>query len=632
MIRLRKKDFVYGAVFFLFLLLSFILKLKSPDLVESLYNRQSFGLLHSLVKVEEIKPLAYYQGTLENMMFGPLQSLIYGFLFLGICRLYLPRAGALAFGLAVFFYLTISRPEILFYPPFGESITGHFTDALWLYQHNLDYIGLLHQDTFTKGGPQIYPTSLYPLFLAFLMTAIPSTKVFLCVLHLLYFAMASAIISFIRHVAFIALRDEKKSLLIALLVLFLPLFQSMSELLNLEIPCLFFSALSMFFVVKNHWGKASFFALASIFVKDPGVIACAAVLIAAVLKWLSDENKKRNLKILFWPILMIIIVVVKSIIRSQLIGEQKPYNMIRLGCGWNVVWASPWFWIYALCLFLLLIFSVIRLKKQDALLKSFFTLSSLVKFFNFLANKNIAVFLMFLMTMLWYLLYSNFLTALYRYQLLLMPFVIFSIAYSFYWLMKKTSLAHKLVIIALFIELISSHGLIYANLTADELFNYGMFRKHSDEKECTPTCLERSLEYRNYLKLEKILVKDIEENYAPYAIAAPFQTAQILSFPQLGYVTKKLDVTLYGMPVNLGIKPFLGVENLDLSKTVWIGFPYQRHPRIRIPYPIDPNDKILKKFYTGHIEVDIFMGGIAVERMRRIALWTTYKASKAKKQ
>jgi hypothetical protein len=73
------------------------------------------------------------------------------------------------------------------------------------------------------------------------------------------------------------------------------------------------------------------------------------------------------------------------------------------------------------------------------------------------------------------------------------------------------------------------------------------------------------------------------------------------------------------MPATLGIKPFIGLQTLNLARTIWIGFPFHRFENLEIPYPIDPTDRILKKIEYGRIEVDIFQGGVAIERMRILA-------------
>lgn len=614
----NKKDIIYFCFFITFLILYFLIKLEGPSLIKNLYEQQSFGILNKIIHSQETKSLDYYQGEMENALWGPLKSIITSLLFLTFSLRYLRSATAFRFGVAVFIYGLISRPESLLYPPFGEGITGPFSDAVWLFQHKLDLLGLLKEETFTTGGPQIYPTALYPLFLASLMTILPSTKIFLIVLHLFYFYMAATILALLRFFALKTFLDEKKAVLITVLVLSLPLFQSMMELINLEMPTLFFTMLTAYYLFNNRLTAASLSSLGAIFVKDPGIIACIAIFIVGAMKFLTQEDPKKRLSIILWPAITIVVAATKSYLRNLIVGEQKNFNMVCAGCGWQNNRASPWFWLFILCLILLTIHAIIHLKRERYTLKSILSFSSLKNYLTLLTNQRFSPFIMFLISGLWFLLYNNFLTLAYRYQILLFPFVIFSICYVINNLIKKEKIISGLILFFIFVNLLSSHGLAYGNKTYLALFNFGLFKNPSPEKECYPTNLERSLEYRNYLQLEIKLAKEIEKNYAPYKIVAPFQTAQVLALPQLGYVDKKLDVTVYGMKATLGIKPFTGIKNLDLRKTVWVGFPHQYHEKIHIPYPIDPQDKILKKLEVGHIEVDIFMGGLAIEKMRRI--------------
>jgi len=69
---------------------------------------------------------------------------------------------------------------------------------------------------------------------------------------------------------------------------------------------------------------------------------------------------------------------------------------------------------------------------------------------------------------------------------------------------------------------------------------------------CKPTLIERSLEYRNHLKMQRKLAKEMETNYANLLIVAPFTTAETLVFPELGYVKKPLNVQEYEGRTNLG--------------------------------------------------------------------------------
>ncbi len=633
----NKSNILYFFFFTVVLTLFFAIKCQGPVITQNLYQNQNFTLLNKIILINgqcqlqsyferslnsvrryhyplsyrrdenpwnpwetnrilnQKKSLDYYQGEIENTLWGPLKSLLSGILLLTFCLRYLTRTSVWQFAGAIFIYLIITRPEVLLNPPFGEGITGPFSDAIWLYQHSLDYPGLLRQETLMTGGPQIYPTALYPLFLATLMKVIPSTKVFLIVMHVLTFFMTATVVALLKFFTE-KIMNERLAVLTAVLLVAFPIFQSMLELINLEMPSLFFAMLSIYYLYRNNFFAASAWALASIFTKDPGVVTCLAVLgVAFIHLWNRDLKFKDRFRILIWPTVMIAIAAVKTLIRTKLLGEQKDFCRNGFLLGWHNLNYLVWFYIFVVCLIIIFIKYILycRAQKKNFLRNIFPAI-----------NKHFAGFLMFLIAGMWYVVFNNFLTLAYRYELLLLPFQVFCMSYTLYILLNKRERVTELFLIGfIMFGFAASYGLVFW-----------------DKTESFPTNLERSLEYRNYLKLETRLAKEIEQNFSGLSIVAPFQTAQALAIPRLGYVDKQLDVTVYGMGATLGIKQFNGIDHLSLLKTVWVGFPHHYSAQIPMPYPIDPQDKILKKLETGHIEVDIFMGGFAVERMWRIVL------------
>ena len=130
--------------------------------------------------------------------------------------------------------------------------------------------------------------------------------------------------------------------------------------------------------------------------------------------------------------------------------------------------------------------------------------------------------------------------------------------------------------------------------------------------------LERSLEYRTDLMMYRRIVKELEEHFSTVIIGAPFITAQIIGLPQLGYADQKLDVMIYGFRCTYGgLRNFNGLDDLDLNKTVFVGMdPEVFHDRWQ--YPFDEDDKILKEIEYGYHKATLFMGGFAIERLRRV--------------
>lgn len=597
---MRPKTTHIWIVFAVLFIAYIFIKLYGDPIVQNLYEDKKIELLNQLTGASAQQPLSFYQGKLENILWGPAKSLLAGLLFLMVCWKYLRMAGPFYFGLAVLFYLILSRPEVLTYPPYGESITGPFSDAIWLIQHNMDYIGLLHQDTFAKYGPQIYPLSIYPLFLACLMWILP-TGVFLFVIHMLVFVMGAGILVIIRE-ALSKLFDRDIGLLAAVLFLSFPLFQSMVELINLEIPNLFFALLAVWFLYERKIKFAGLMATLSLLVKVPGFIVSFLVFVVSAVFFVSEFfvskdklHKKKLVTDLIAGLATFLFAVTIGLLRNKMTGPQPINNKLSLFIGWWPLHKNVWFWLFV---FLSVVFIV-------ELIRFFIKSRNEKGKWNLFLEKYFLITLFFLAACFWFLMYLNFSVIAYRYQFLVEGFIVVCGVYVLCLLLKKKSLVLGTLGVSILVSLFLSHGLFY------DLRNMRSFN---------PTELERSLEYRNYLKAELLTVEEMVKHYSDFTIGAPYGMAQSLAIPQLGYVQKSLDVRLYGIRATLGIKPFEGLKKIKSDKIVWIGYAFDEVMGGKVKYPFDPEtDHLIKRIIVGDNEVIIFHGGIAIEKMRILA-------------
>jgi len=578
---------LFWSVFFICSVFYFYLKQNGSSLIELLYSNGQIEFLNQICQVNQKQSLPYYIDQAQVILLGPLQVLIAGLLFLSLCLKYLTHSNPFRFGLAVFIYLVITKYDALFFPPYGESITGPFSDAIWLVHHNLDYLGLLKQDTFATLGPQIYPTSIYPLFLATLMTILPTAKVFLVVIHLIVFSMTASIVSVFRNIL-LKRTDKTVAICGAILLISLPLLQSMSELINMEIPCLFFAIFSVNAIICRKFAQASIFSVLSLLVKAPGSIFCALVFICAVLLFFIEPHAKDRWQRLFWGSGAVFLAILKGIIRSHIIGEQTINNTVGFLLGWPNLRHMTVLWIFISAFVLILLLTIWNNRRNfRALIEQW--------------SKHFHVSVMLMAASMWFLLYLNFSVMGYRYEVLLAPFFIFTLFYVTTLLIKNSLVLRNLMIVAIAICFYCAYGLVYDRDVESSIYSYNR--------------LERSLEYRNDLKLHMKFAKDIEQNYHTLTIGAPIISAQALAFSELGYVDKPLNVFLYGFTPTNGLKGFTGLKDIDILRTVWIGF-FKSHIHTDIPYPIDPKDKILKEYFVGDKKAALFMGGLAVEKVR----------------
>jgi len=660
----------YWSIFILLFFVLLFLRFYSQPIVEYLYEKQNFNVLDKICSNQGSMPLDYYQGRIENVLLGPAKSLIAGILLLSFCLFYRTSLTPLRFGIVLFLYLLTTRAEFLLEPPYGEAFTGPFVDATWLYRNNLNYFELYRQGSHMEGGPHVYPTSLFPLFLATLMKLIPNQQIFFIVMHSLVFLFTTVIIVLFRKVL-ASVFDDKTAVFGSILILSLPLFQSMLEILNMEMACLFFVFLTAYLLWKDKFVLASITALAANFVKDPGVIACLSVFIISLIYFAQTKEPKLKWKALICGMIVLVVSFIKFKIRLMVIGQQSHFNQVAALSGLRLIWGNPWTKMFLIAVIIFLFGIVAEFIRSKGKKGAFFQLLQEQK----------ATIIMFVFAAMWFLIYLNFSAMHHRYSLLSIPFLVFVFVYAvktiqnyskaFKWIVLILSgflyfsyftpmqwFLFVLILLAVlflgkrimnagFVLLIifsffSAYGFIYPDECRYQLtyenncqlgneFGEGCYKqiKYSPViSHCNPSVLERSLEYRNYLKIQKKIVREMVDNYSEYLIVAPaIGAAETMFFPEMGYVKKPLNVQGYGGTINLGLPDYVGLEHVDIAKTVYFGFRYDRIiPEVE--YPIDSRDKILRYVTYGDIQGVIFLGGFGIEKMRRIILLTNYRSSR----
>ena len=578
---------------FLFSFLSFLyyfIHYQSPAISHYFYHQEGFR--HLFKNIADTQTLDYYQGFLIDQLWGPLEVVLSGLLFLVFSLRFLVHRSMFVYGLAIFVYLVITRPEVLLYPPYADTLMRAFSDSIWLLRHNFDYASYLKQASFSYGGPQIYPTSIYPSFLAFLMRITPSPEAFLVIIHLITFAMAAFAVAIYRQILR-KIFNEYSAHLVSILILSLPLFQSMAEAINMEMSCLFFAVFAVYYLVERKIPQASIMAVLSLLMKAPGGITCALVLMSSILLFIIDRRQKGSFANIFWGVGVFIFAAISFVIRSRLVGgKQIENNAVELFIGLPILKTKIVFWIFVFLMIVILGLGVWLLcrRKHKLDLKAFL-------------NSNFSSINLLFMMILWFLFYINFSISLYRYQLLLMPFFIFCIIFLALLLIRNHRVVNMAIVMAIVLLLVNS---------------YGLFFNKNLENTLGGNTFERSLEYRNDLLLHMKLAREIEENYSDMMISAPAIIAQTLNFKEVGYVHKPLDVMVYGIrSPHEGIKEFQGLDKIDIRKTIWVGLRVDMNKDFT-GYPYGPKDLIVKKIEIGDKMATLFMGGYSVEKLRRL--------------
>ena len=214
---------------------------------------------------------------------------------------------------------------------------------------------------------------------------------------------------------------------------------------------------------------------------------------------------------------------------------------------------------------------------------------------------------MFVFGGMWFLLFLNFYALLHRYSVTVYPFIIFCVIFSA-GLIIKNNTARKWSLIIIVI--------------ATLWLSYGEGQSYRNQH----FILERSLEFRSGLKLSRLVAERVEEKYSQFKIGAQLITAQLLAFPEFGYVGKDLDVMIYGFQcLYSGIDNYPGMKNLDIRRTIYITQADEWFPDEQ--FPISAQDKIIDEVEWGDRKAYFFMGGIGIERRKMLNdLWRARQA------
>jgi len=583
----NKRNILFWISFMVLVGLYFLVKIGSPMMIERAHDAGTLNWLNNLIKIQQNQSLGYYMGEIEAKLTGPFGVILSSLLFLVFALRFLKNSNAKIFAAAVFVFLIATKFDVMLFPPYGDSVGGPFAEAIWLYQNSFDYVGLFNQTRYIDGGPAVYVFSIYPTYLAVLMKVFSSSKWFLIVNHLLVFGFASVIIAVFREIL-LKVFDKRTAVLSLVVFMSLPLFQSQVEAINMEMFLLLFAILSVFYLIQKKVMQASIFAALAVFTKGYGAVVCATVVLSSFALFFSLPRGERRVKTLLWG-MFAGVAAAGAIFLAYIVAYQfTPTNVTQIFSGWPSLRNTFTLKIYIFSL-LLYLWKVILYKKNQAKEQG--------NAEPFLL-KNFTSTVMFMFAGVWFSFFLNHFAVSPRYSLILLPFLIFCGVFAFLHFDKKSIVVPWIMIIVIVVAAFCSYGIFYGQIDG---YNYVL--------------QERSLEYRNDLKLSLQVAKELESNYDNLLIGAPFPVAQMLAFPELGYVQKKLNIMIYRMPCTYGnIKNFQGLKYLDLSRTIWVGV--KSGLPASIPFPVDPQDIVIKEFVQGRENATIFQGGIAIERAR----------------
>ena len=554
-----------------FIGLTFILVLAkdfSPLLVSFLYHQNYSVALNFLSGISLSTPLGsidFYLGRVEEVALGPLSMALSAALFLFFSLKYLRSASIKKFGLAVFLYFLITKWEILFFPPFGDDITGPFAEAVWLFQNNFDYVGLAGQPTFVHGGAKVYLFSIYPSFLALGMKLIPNIKLFLLVSHLVALGLAAGVVTLFR---FFLLKffNQRISLLLAILLLSFPVFQAQAEAINMDMPALFFSMSAIYALSQQKFLRSAFLAIVAVTIKMYSIFIGLTVFAVCLLFFLAQRDDRRRFGILLCGCIPLAVSLIQALLLFFFLKADRNNYAVGLFLGRQWLVKSVALYLFSFSFVVFVVF----------LIKKIFTKAR--RNFLIILQKYDCVIACFLATFCWFVIFGQSYFFGVRYYLQMLPFFIVCMAWVAMIFLKSRRRIALFTIVLIFLANACSYGMNFKERAYDQ----GSVR---------------SLEYRSGVRFQQKLVAEVEQRFSGLTLVAPILTAQALGIRELGYVQKPMDVKIYFWPSKYGgIGELKESDILLRDRMVWIELVQKGKPSL-----IDPLfDRVLKEVSYGN--------------------------------
>lgn len=584
-----------------FIALFFLTLALGPVYVRYLFENASYEILNWLTRASGQQSLDFYIGRAEEAFFGRLAQVFAGGALITLALTWLKDAPSRVFFWTVLGFLVITKWMVLFYPPYGDAVGGPFAEAWWLAQNNFNYPGLADQPAYHQGGPKTYLTTIFPGYIAILMKLIPNTTLFLFVNHLLFFAMAAGIVTMVRSVGRRVFAPEAAGLT-AMVVLSWPVFQTQLEAINMELPTVFFTVLSAYYVIKGSVHKAGVAALLAAAVKGSGIQACAAFGLCGLVLLFQEKDPAKRKAWIGWGIGLGALSVLLLLVKFWMKDQHVVINYVAVGAGLPSLVSFPISYVFLLNL--AVIAFLWFFKRSCVIGHTSYESTYDVKRTTYDSWRINAIMLTF--ATMWFLLFLNFMAVSPRYRVAVYPFLLFTVAWTFFTLVPKRIIQVLALSTAIVVVQFNSYGMMDAVM------------QKSDH-----VLLEENLQYRNDMELYRRLTKRLAEAYPGATLVAPFIVAQALAIPKYGYVSSdaRLDVVIYGFRCLYGdIKQYAEVaDSLELLKTVYSTVTVEEMSP-GFMYPLNENDKVLEIVEWGNKKGWIFLGGFSLRMMRQLQL------------
>jgi hypothetical protein len=453
-------------------------------------------------------------------------------------------------------FLFIYRASAMANPPYWDAILGMFHEAIWLAEHDFNYVKLAREELgYLAGGPRTYFFSWMPGFYALLMNILPEPRQVFIVLHVLNVLYAAATAGVM--VAVLRTRVSLPLAIAATLAMCLqPMFLAQSSMIGSDMimGCLSIWAFAAY--LKRRHLSAIILMVVAVLVKPTAALMAFCLAGGFVLFHLKTRKDAWTLCGYLLPAVFFFAwgpLAQRFFFRPDTNpapggffpkGVSKiDYLQEQIGLMFNQI---PDVMILLLCV--IAVHGVlILLALRPNLLHPLRWRATLQPF----EIPVICVVALGGLTLHGILLIAW----LPRYLLIIYPALFILLALALKPLPGKASLPLLIALIALFCA--NHHGRFYQ----PPILNNGYI-------------LERSLEYEVDLALNQQIAQKLHADYADRTVLAHWPQAQLLAHPGFGYVTEPVDLIAVERPALswYGVPYFgaLSIEQRRAEKNVWL--------------------------------------------------------------
>lgn len=413
-------------------------------------------------------------------------------------------------GCLSFLFMAVLNFSCLENPPYWDDILGLHNQAVWLAKHKFDIAGLWRSGPYMAGGSNVYPFGIMPYFYGILYSIFAADTV-----HILGHLFNMSCLALAFGTSYSILRKFEITPYLALLwcvaAVSEPVMSGRIVALGQECPMLCGAVLSIYFLVDKKYWKGLLFIFFSMLCKTtPGILSIAFIvwlvldIISAKNNW--KERLKECIPYLFGAVFLVILFFFMGffMVDEKMHGSRILFHR----CFINLKYQLP---------------VLLPIQFGALILIGFIAVLNFKSLFGASEKSRISLLLIIFIGGFWsaYALYYN---SLARYTaFIVFPMYIFIAINTGF---KKKHLAVLPAFVLLLAGLANSNGNFYPRLRPWDL--------RSGET------LERSREYLNDLWGNQAACRLLETKYFDRSIVVKWPFLQMLTVPEMGYVTKAL--------------------------------------------------------------------------------------------